>query len=91
MLGRGKTGVVPGALLLCALLLFAAPASGGAGPRCTIVGTAGPDTLRGTPASDVVCGRGGGDEILGGRGADRLLGGPGNDELVGNLDRKSVV
>jgi hypothetical protein len=91
VLGRGKAGVVPGALLLCALLLLSAPASGSTGPKCTIVGTAGPDSLQGKPGPDVICGRGGADEIVGGRGADRLLGGPGNDELTGNLGRDALL
>ncbi|WP_276310995.1 Ig-like domain-containing protein, partial [Nocardioides ferulae] len=61
-------------------------------PRCTIVGTPGPDRLVGTRGRDVICGRGGDDRLLGrggddvllgGSGADRLLGGRGGDSLVG--------
>jgi len=70
-------------LLAGALLALALPAAGSAAPRCTIVGTNGPDTLRGGPGPDVICGRGGADQIAGGGGADRLLGGPGNDRLLG--------
>lgn len=91
MLGRGKAGAALAALLLCASLLLAVPASGSTGPKCTIVGTAGPDSLQGKPGPDVICGRGGSDEIVGGRGADRLLGGPGHDELTGNLGRDALL
>ena len=61
-------------------------------PRCTIIGTSGPDTLTGTPGPDVICGLGGDDVleglggrdvIFGGPGADVLSGGPGNDLLLG--------
>jgi len=61
-------------------------------PACTIVGTAGDDTLTGTRGDDVICaqggddvvrGRGGDDKIYGGAGNDRLSGGSGNDRLYG--------
>jgi Ca2+-binding RTX toxin-like protein len=50
---------------------------------CTIIGTAGKDTLRGTPRRDVLCGLGGDDVLLGMGGNDRLYGGLGNDWLDG--------
>jgi parallel beta-helix repeat protein len=55
----------------------------GAGPVCTITGTAGPDRLRGTSGDDVICGLGG-DDVLDGRGGnDEIYGGDGNDEVIG--------
>ncbi|KAA1426014.1 FG-GAP-like repeat-containing protein [Nocardioides antri] len=55
----------------------------GARPKCTIVGTAGPDRLVGTSRTDVICGRGGNDTILGAGGSDVLLGHGGNDVVYG--------
>lgn len=51
---------------------------------CTIVGTAGDDTLRGTAGDDVICGRGGNDRITGFGGDDIIFGGPGDDVLFGS-------
>jgi subtilisin-like proprotein convertase family protein len=56
------------------------------GRRCTVLGTAGPDTLNAanlTSVDAVVCGLGGRDRLTGGRGADILDGGPGDDVLSG--------
>ncbi|HUF76948.1 MAG TPA: calcium-binding protein, partial [Longimicrobiales bacterium] len=62
---------------------LAQPGAEGAGLRCTIVGTPGPDVLRGTSRRDVLCGLGGDDVLLGLGAGDVLLGGDGNDRLVG--------
>ena len=48
---------------------------------CTVVGTAGDDTLRGTPGEDVICGLGGDDTIRGIGGDDVIVGGPGDDDI----------
>ena len=53
------------------------------GVACTIVGTAGNDTLTGTDGNDVICGLGGDDIIQGGLGADKLFAGDGADSLLG--------
>ncbi|MBO3089746.1 calcium-binding protein [Cellulomonas dongxiuzhuiae] len=53
------------------------------GHRCTIRGTAGPDTLRGTRGADVVCAGDGDDRVLGLGGDDVLIGGGGDDTLLG--------
>ncbi len=50
---------------------------------CSIVGTAGTNTLNGTAGDDVICGRGGKDTIHGMAGDDILLGEGGNDTLDG--------
>ncbi len=61
-------------------------------PRCTIVGTSGPDRLTGTSRRDVICalagadlikGRGGNDLISGASGADKAIGGAGGDRILG--------
>ena len=51
--------------------------------HCTIIGTAGPDTLRGTPGDDVICGLGGNDRIEGLGGNDVVIAGPGDDTVAG--------
>jgi hypothetical protein len=60
--------------------------------RCTILGTAGPETLSGTALKDWICGRGdrdllnglaGNDILVGAGGADTLVGGGGRDGLSG--------
>lgn len=56
---------------------------GAAGAGCTIIGTAGRDSLRGTNRRDVICGLGGNDVLSGLGGNDKLLGGAGNDRIVG--------
>jgi len=94
VLSGGKAWAVPaGAAVACLLsvLAFAASASGTTGPRCTIVGTAGPDSLRGQPGADVICGRGGDDRIYGGNGADRILGGAGADQLRGGAGNDALL
>jgi hypothetical protein len=48
--------------------------------RATLIGFAGPDTLRGGPANDTLDGRDGDDELEGGDGRDKLLGGDGVDD-----------
>jgi Ca2+-binding RTX toxin-like protein len=54
------------------------------GELCTIVGTAGRDTLKGKPGlNDVICGLGGDDVLNGLEGNDILDGGAGNDTLNG--------
>jgi hypothetical protein len=50
---------------------------------CTIVGSAGADTLRGTSGRNVICGRGGNDTLFGNGGNDLLRGEGGNDKLNG--------
>jgi hypothetical protein len=76
---------------------FSPPCAGnapgnGAGPECTITGTAGADRLTGTSGNDVICGlggddvldgRGGNDEIYGDEGDDEVIGKGGNDKLFG--------
>jgi Ca2+-binding RTX toxin-like protein len=70
-----------------------------AGLKATIVGTAGPNTLRGTPRADVIAGLGGNDTIsglggndvvCGGAGNDTIAGGPGNDRLAGEAGNDSL-
>ncbi len=51
--------------------------------HCTIMGTAGPDTLTGTPGDDIICGLGGDDRIDGLGGNDVIIAGPGDDTVVG--------
>ncbi len=53
-------------------------------PACTIVGTAGNDSLLGTSGRNVICGLGGNDIIAGSSGNDVLRGGPGNDRIQGD-------
>ncbi|WP_176738773.1 calcium-binding protein [Micromonospora matsumotoense] len=50
---------------------------------CTIIGTAGNDTLNGTGSADVICGLGGNDTINGGNGNDTIYGGAGADTVDG--------
>ena len=52
--------------------------------RCTILGTAGDDTLTGTSKNDVICGLGGDDKITGGNGKDLIIAGPGDDTVSGD-------
>ena len=47
--------------------------------NCTIIGTAGPDTLTGTPGDDIICGLEGNDRIDGLGGNDVIIAGPGDD------------
>jgi RTX calcium-binding nonapeptide repeat (4 copies)/WD40-like Beta Propeller Repeat len=47
--------------------------------RCSVIGTAGDDTLVGSPLRDLMAGLAGDDSLTGGGGHDRLSGGPGND------------
>jgi Ca2+-binding RTX toxin-like protein len=76
-----------------------APTARCAGLKATIVGTAGPNTLRGTPRADVIAGLGGNDTIsglggndvvCGGAGNDTITGGPGNDRLAGEAGNDSL-
>jgi Ca2+-binding RTX toxin-like protein len=60
-------------------------------PRCTIVGTPGPDRLVGGPGADVICGGGGDDEVIGGGGDDVLIGGLGDDVLVGGRGHDTLL
>lgn len=81
-----------GSVCLCVLLpLFASPAAYGGSPKCTIIGSNGPDVLRGQPGPDVICGRGGDDRITGGKGADRILGGAGADRLRGGPGQDTMI
>lgn len=48
---------------------------------CTIIGTAGDDTLIGTDGPDVICALAGNDTITGLGGDDLIYGGPGNDTI----------
>jgi CSLREA domain-containing protein len=50
---------------------------------CTVLGTAGKESLFGTAGDDVICGLGGNDNLNGLGGDDVLIGGDGNDRLVG--------
>lgn len=72
-------------LLLVMLAVIATPTMGEARGknRCTITGTAGPDTLIGTSKRDVICGLAGDDILIGLGGNDFLIGGPGKDLLYG--------
>jgi RTX calcium-binding nonapeptide repeat (4 copies) len=81
------------AALAAATVAMSGVASAAAAPRCTVVGTPGPDVLHGTARADVICGLGGNDVIRGaagndilrgGAGDDRLAGGPGDDLLLGD-------
>ncbi len=56
--------------------------------HCTIVGTAGDDTLRGTSGADVICGLAGNDTIYGLDGDDILIGGPGDDTIYGGNETR---
>ncbi len=67
----------------------AAPPSCG-GEKPTIVGTAGPDTLRGTAGRDVIHGLAGDDRIVGLGGNDVLCGGPGSDVIMGNRGKDRI-
>jgi Ca2+-binding RTX toxin-like protein len=60
------------------------------GQRATIVGTAGPDTIRGTRRDDVILARGGADTVYGLRGFDRVCGGGGNDRIFGGDGGDSI-
>ena len=51
--------------------------------HCTILGTAGDDTLHGTSGADVICGLDGDDVIYGLNGDDILIGGNGDDTIYG--------
>jgi Ca2+-binding RTX toxin-like protein len=91
---RPFAALLLGTMLLLALVQASGAHSAAQGaarkPRCTIVGTPGPDLLAGTPARDVICGLGGGDVIDAGPGNDIIRGGPGNDKLVGGPGRDSI-
>ncbi|MEU7824819.1 fibronectin type III domain-containing protein [Catellatospora sp. NPDC049133] len=50
---------------------------------CTVIGTAGDDTIAGTNARDVICSLGGDDRIFAGNGDDVVYGGTGADVLDG--------
>jgi hypothetical protein len=58
--------------------------------RCTILGTAGPETLPGTALGDWICGRGDRDLIKGLAGRDILVGGAGPDTLIGGLGKDKL-
>jgi hypothetical protein len=60
-------------------------------PRCTMLGTPGPDRLVGGPGPDVICGGDGADELIGGGGDDVLIGGLGADVLSGGGGRDTLV
>ena len=60
-------------------------------PRCTMVGTPGPDRLVGGPGADVICGGDGADELVGGSGDDVLIGGLGADVLAGGRGRDTLA
>ena len=53
--------------------------------KCTILGTAGDETLTGTAGADHICGGGGNDILNGLDGADTLDGGAGTDTLNGGV------
>ena len=65
--------------------------AGAAGPRCTLVGTPGPDALFASPGHTVVCGLGGDDKIFGSGGNDVLIGGPGNDYIDGSAGHDVIL
>jgi Ca2+-binding RTX toxin-like protein len=69
-------------------------------PRCTMIGTRGPNFLVGTTRRELICAGGGNDfvtargrrdAVFGGSGNDRLLGGSGDDVLVGGSGRDVLV
>jgi RTX calcium-binding nonapeptide repeat (4 copies) len=84
---RRLSSAVP-VVLACAVLV-APVAAGSAASRgqrsvtCTVVGTAGAETLKGTSGNDVVCGKGGDDTLEAVGGNDVVFGGRGNDTLDG--------
>lgn len=86
-IGAASRGMSVAGLL--AAVAFAAPATAQAqtvvnGYTCTVVGTAGNDSLAGGKATDdVICGLGGNDTLTGLGGNDVLFGGDGNDSLLG--------
>ncbi len=51
--------------------------------ECTVLGTAGNDTLNGGAGNDVICGLGGDDTINGNAGNDTILAGDGGDTIRG--------
>jgi subtilisin-like proprotein convertase family protein len=65
------------------------------GRRCTMLGTAGDDTLSAASLASgsaaVVCGLGGRDRLTGGRSADVLDGGPGDDVLAGGAGNDVLI
>ena len=65
------------------VLMSLAPSAFSAGPRCTITGTPGHDSLGGTNRGDVICGLGGDDFVFAGGGGDVVLAGPGDDSVSG--------
>ena len=102
--GIHRLAVTGAALAVTAALVAIVPAdasvAAAADPRCTIVGTSGPDRLVGGPGRDVICGRGGddrlagrgGDDVLrGGRGDDLLRGGSGDDRLGGGRGSDTLL
>ena len=60
------------------------------GPACTIVGTAGPDTLTGTSGADNICAGRGNDVVRAGDGDDSLVGFLGRDQLFGGAGDDSL-
>ena len=61
------------------------------GRKVTLVGDAGPDTIKGTKRADVISGLAGKDKILGRGGNDRICGGAGKDRLVGGRGRDRLA
>ena len=101
-----KTAFVASAFLALATLQLPAIAANAAAPQfaqggqaCTVVGTAGNDTLNGTAGSDVICGLGGNDVINGlagndvidaGIGSDVANGGAGDDTMYGGAGNDNL-
>ncbi len=57
---------------------------------CTVIGTAGANSLSGTNGNDVICGLGGNDAINSGGGDDRIHGGSGNDAINGAAGNDTI-
>ena len=88
------TSAVAGVAALLAVPLVQLPADAAGvtcrGRQATMVGTAGPDTLRGTRRGDVFVGRGGADVIRGRGGQDVICGGGDDDKIRGGTAADDV-
>src|SRR5206468_11961708 len=80
---RALRALLPLGLVGLPLQLVPGAVPAAAHPRCTVVGTAGPDVLTGTDGPDVICGARGKDTLIGLDGDDILIGGRGSDVLKG--------
>lgn len=102
---RPRMGVriIPFALVLAGLIVFALTSIGSARarPKCfgqtaTIVGNNAANTISGTARNDVIYAGGGNDTIKTpsgpkNQGRDIICGGPGNDDIYGNGDSEKLI